>query len=1098
VARRIPYTAALALLALAAAPAAAQEWSRLTLLTPGNPKPVVLYADEVVTWADNGHQVVRLEGRVLVEQGTVAVRAARVVAWIDTGSYQRTRMQEVKVFAEGEARVANGDRVLAGDRFLVELATRGEVRLKSQGSKIVREPRPDDPLYRASRAVALAPPAAPVQPAGGVPPATPGPGLRPTGATEPLFTPGPLPPAPKGLPRPTPTIVPPAAVPRTSTSMRPSDDPGPPGGTVADLPPPGTGPPDGVALPAPRPLTPAGPSVAGSPALATDGPEPPPEPLPRVVSIAPRAGSDFNVKTFWLPSGEQAIVVSGGVILMVRNVKNVGLIDMEADRLVIYTRDDSAALLGAMRTGGGATNKAMDFYLSGNVEIRSGNATATRTLRADQVYYDVSRNTAVAVSADLEVRQQGYEDPLHFKADELLQLNSTQFEAVRAEFFSSKLPSDPGVRVVLADAKLDQKRVVRRSILGIPFRDRRTGEVEMTTQQLVRGKNTFITLGGVPIFYTPYFIADADDPLGPLKAFSFGQDRIFGTQVFVTLDVFKLFGVNPPPNTRWSLDLDNLSERGFALGTDFNYAVRDTFGIENARSRGLGKAWGLKDDGIDVLGGGRPSLFTPGDYRGRVLLRDFTTLPDQDINIQSQVSLLSDKNFLEQYYKNEFDSDINQETYIFATKRDGVLWGGVELRVNIRDWVTEDVRLPRLTGAALGVSPFNIFTYNVRGEAGYAQLRTTNLPPPPLLSTEQEVRTGRFDLFQDLSVPFRLGAAKIVPYGVLDLTQYTDDLNANGVGRVYAGGGVRGSLPLTRLYPNVQSEFFNLQGINHKIVLAGNYFATHSNVPYTQLPLLDRLQDDATDQAIRDITPMQAALNRQNGQFLATSPIFNPQLYAIRRLVDNRIDTLDTIQVVQGSVLQRWQTKRGFPGIEHIVDYVTLDLSGSFFPNPAADNFGESVAFGEYDFVWNVGDRTSIVSTGWFDPFAQGVRYYTIGASLNRNDRTNVFIGYRHTDPINSRAVTGSLTYVLGPKYAVSGSSTYDFGTQQALTNTLSLTRVGTDLSVTVGLTYNVILNNLGFTFEVLPNAVAATGRRGYGGIGLGGNNQTNGGLLNR
>ena len=131
---------------------------------------------------------------------------------------------------------------------------------------------------------------------------------------------------------------------------------------------------------------------------------------------------------------------------------------------------------------------------------------------------------------------------------------------------------------------------------------------------------------------------------------------------------------------------------------------------------------------------------------------------------------------------------------------------------------------------------------------------------------------------------------------------------------------------------------------------------------------------------MRDITPRQPFLNPAHGVALKNSPVYNPQLYAIRRLIDNNVDTVDTIEVLQTDIRQRWQTKRGFPGHEHVIDYFTLDLSGSLFPHPQRDNFGSNVAFLEYDATWNVGDRTALVSTGWVDPFNDGARVFTIGS----------------------------------------------------------------------------------------------------------------------
>src|SRR5262249_16305536 len=119
-----------------------------------------------------------------------------------------------------------------------------------------------------------------------------------------------------------------------------------------------------------------------------------------------------------------------------------------------------------------------------------------------------------------------------------------------------------------------------------------------------------------------------------------------------------------------------------------------------------------------------------------------------------------------------------------------------------------------------------------------------------------------------------------------------------------------------------------------------------------------------------------------------------------------------------------------------------------------------------------------LFSSGWMDPIENGPRVFSIGASLNRPDRTNFFLGYREIEPVGSQAVTTAMTYIFSPKYAMTASSIYDFGTQQTLANSLVLTRLGTDLQVSVGITYNALQNNFGFTFEVVPNVVAAHSRR--------------------
>jgi hypothetical protein len=515
-----------------------------------------------------------------------------------------------------------------------------------------------------------------------------------------------------------------------------------------------------------------------------------------------------------------------------------------------------------------------------------------------------------------------------------------------------------------------------------------------------------------------------------------------------------------------------MSKRGPAFGSEFNYTTKELFGVTGVHET-FAKIYGIYDTGTDILGGPRGQFDHHPDARGRLLFRQNSLNLPEDLTVQAQVALLSDKNFLEQYWKPEFDTGINQETFLYVKQqRDNWAWT-LLAEDRVRRWVTETDWLPRVDGYLLGQSFFDLFTYNAHANVAYASLHPTNQLPPPIVVTDQPASTGRFDLMQELSMPFSLGPFRVVPYGLLDLTSYTSDLNDNSVGRVYGGGGVRASIPFSRLFPDIQSDLFNVNGIYHKIVLSANYFIAESNVPYTRLPQLDRLNDDATDQAIRDITPYQTIINPANAPFLILSPMFNYQKYAIRRLVDNRVDTLDDIEELQLDLRQRWQTKRGFPGQEHIVDWMTLDASATYFPELSrSQGAGTPWSFLEYDWVWNVGDRTALVSTGWLDPADHGAREITIGALLNRTDRTSLFLGFRVIEPINSEALTAAVSYVFSPKYAMTASTVYDFGTNQNLSSSLIVTRMGSDFQLSLGLTYNATTNNFGVMFEIVPNLV--------------------------
>jgi hypothetical protein len=433
---------------------------------------------------------------------------------------------------------------------------------------------------------------------------------------------------------------------------------------------------------------------------------------------------------------------------------------------------------------------------------------------------------------------------------------------------------------------------------------------------------------------------------------------------------------------------------------------------------------------------------------------------------------------MEQYYFNEYMNDHNQNTTAYLKQQQQNWAWTVLVEPHLRDWVTETMWLPKVDGYLLGETFLDRFVYSAKVDAAYARLRTTSQPPPPYLPTDVSTNTGRADVWQELSMPFTAGPFKIVPYLRADLTYYTQDIAANDVGRAYGGGGVSASIPFSHLYPDVKSELMNLDGIYHKIVLSANYFAAWSSVPYGNLPQLDRLNDDVTDFTLRNMRILQPVFNPTNAVNLTTSPVFDPQMYAIRRLLDDRIDTRDSIEVLQLDLNQRWQTKRGFPGAEHVVDWMTLDLQGSLFPDTHRDNFGHYFGILQYDWNWNVGDRTALFSNGWLEPFANGPRVFVVGATFNRPDSTNFTLSYRQLDPLGSRAVIGSVTYPFSAKYALTASAVWDFGARIESVNVL-VTRKGTDVLVGLGFSYNSILNTVGVQFEIIPNLLLSTMRPG-------------------
>jgi hypothetical protein len=853
-------------------------------------------------------------------------------------------------------------------------------------------------------------------------------------------------------------------------------------------------------------------------------PAPPPLPpssAPRQHRILPRSANPYDIKIREEPpgSGNRVITVTGGIILTARNVPGANTLDVEADRAVVWSKSsDPEKTANNLRSEQGESSSELEFYLSGHVVLRTQKATSKErtVIEADELYYDTNRSVMVALNTRMETRTDRFAlkapqftEPVIFVTPELLRTSEITYEFSTGQVFSSKLSTDPGLIIYVGQSTIEERRRIKTNLFGQTVIDPRTKKPLEIEESILTAHNVTFEFEGVPFFYLPYYKGDARDPLGPLESISMGYSNIFGFDAGVGLNVYKLLGILPPDGHHWRLNLDYLSRRGPSIGNDYTYTgkigpsgpdVDDPLSIYT----GTARVYGMYDDGTDILGGNRPNNnFVPPNFRGRAFWRNSAWDLPGGFTIESQISVLSDRNYLEQYFKREFDADPNQATFIYFKQSQDNWAYSVLVEPRIRAWVTETEWLPRLDGYLIGQSFFDRLTYNGWVSAGFARLRPSNdtvqplytpsggtvpgvyEPPVGFETSTLGINTGRFSLMQELAYPLQLGAFKVVPYIKGDIAEYTEDLEGNPVTRVWGGAGVRASIPFTRLYPDVCSELFNLQGINHKIVVSANYFYADTNIPYSRLPQLDRLNDDAGEQMLRDIKPQEPLYNPGAGLPLALSKIFDPQMFAIRTLIDNRLDTLDHIDILQFDLRQRWQTKRGFPGAEHIVDWMVLDTSFSFFPQPSKDNFGKPFAFLEYFYQWNIGDRTTLESTGWYDPETNGPRVYTVGFWFNRPDRTSYYIGYRQIDPLQSRAVTASVSYAFSPKYSMTFTSSYDFGTSQSQVNSVMFTRTGTDLQVAVGFNYNAFQNNFGLILQIVPNVIPMNRSPNLGGQGL-------------
>ena len=185
----------------------------------------------------------------------------------------------------------------------------------------------------------------------------------------------------------------------------------------------------------------------------------------------------------------------------------------------------------------------------------------------------MGRNVAIALRSKLEVRDPKLLHPMYFEADELFRLNERLYKSNQVQVYSTILPSDPGLRLEVREATLEDRDIPKRGIFGFAQYDPATGApLDRKAEVLHRPGHGAPRLEDVPIFYFPYLAGDIEDPLGPLESVTFNASGAYGFYLATTWDIFDLIGLEQPDGTRWQLMLDYLSKRGPALGTDFDFS----------------------------------------------------------------------------------------------------------------------------------------------------------------------------------------------------------------------------------------------------------------------------------------------------------------------------------------------------------------------------------------------------------------------------------------------------------------------------------------------------------------------------------------------
>jgi lipopolysaccharide export system protein LptA len=773
-----------------------------------------------------------------------------------------------------------------------------------------------------------------------------------------------------------------------------------------------------------------------------------------------RTMKPFDLETVRVSEAEQAIVITGGINLIIYNVEGLGTVDILTDRMVVWrTTTDTSDL--AQGESVQSANEPLELYLEGNVIIRRGG----EKIEAKQAYYDVNRNLMNATDAELMSVHPELGSPLYFRARKLRQVSADKYVAERTQATGSQFPS-PGIDV--------QTEVATIEAISSTEIDPETGEPVQAARHLVTATNNFFYIEGIPVFYVPYVQKELDEMSIPLRKFAIRQSSNYGTELRTTWDAYALFGLEQPEwVTKWELDLDFLGDRGPAAGSLFEYRGEDLFGFEG-KSWGLVETWGIHDTGLDNIGNGREDIEPEQTDRGRFLFRHHQELPS-DFSLNLELAYISDINFLEQFFEKEWEEDKDQETALYLKQqRDNWAWS-IFARDRLMSFLTTTEYTPQLDFYWLGEPLlFDWLTYYTHSSLGYLRFLDSersngDIYPGGLGDDGATFSGGRFDSLHELNLPFSAGPFRVVPYVMGRASWWGEGVTEDSESRGYGAAGARASMPLWRVFPCVESDLWNVHGLAHKIVFSADYSYAQSSLDHTLLPQYDELDEDA-EQIFRE----RFLFRDYVVPGIPFPPGLDSRMYAIRRGLMTAPESVDDLHVLRMDIRQRLQTKRGLPGQRHVIDWMTLDTAVAFFPNEDRDNFGENFGLYTYDYSWHIGDRTSFLSSGWFETYDDAPRMWSAGIFMERPPRGSFYVGYSELDPIESRVAQLAYNYWMSPKWISSFSTSHDFGETENLGQSIILTRIGSDIVFRFGVSWNPLRDNFGVGIELQPRIYPA------------------------
>ena len=715
------------------------------------------------------------------------------------------------------------------------------------------------------------------------------------------------------------------------------------------------------------------------------------------------------------PKRKLRITIAKGNVYISHGIPGSDLfLEIRADAAVLYT----APIEGGK---GPVPEKIVAAYMEGDVIIRRGE----RRMWGERLFYNFQTGRAIVIQPVLRTIQEQRNIPVYIRAAEARQLRIRKAAPGKISqkggkwYFRDAIvtTSDfytPGYCIAAKRAELQDTTVYDEKGVAVTPRSWRS---KLT--------NATFNILSVPILWAPYLVGDAKEGHTALRRATVGSNGRFGWGAESSWYLFRLLGIPRPKGFRGTVHID-WYERGFIVSPKIKY-YRETYS-------GFMRGSYLADrEAEDDFGKDRKDIEAQKD-RGRFLWRHRHFLP-RGWQAQAEISYLSDRNFLEEFFPGEYWTGKEQETLIYVKKQKDNWAISVLGKWRINDFLTQTEAFPEIAGYLIGQSFWNDrLTFYGEGRAGIIRYRPDN--DSTLIASDT---TCRGDLRAEIDAPFAIGPVQFLPSIAGRITSWSDSPNEGGLTRPWGQIALSAMTHIWRIY-DFESRLWDLHRLKYVITPYGGVFFSCTSV-----------QPDRTFPFNDEVEPY------------------------IHRLGGGSI-----------GVRQLWQTKRGPVGNRHIADWLRVNLSIDMF----SDSFTHYPADGRYffsrpeysiprnainaDAAWYISDATAVLADANYDIDSGSLARANIGVAVARSPRLKYYLGLRRIRELDSAIGTVGVDYQINRKYRISAFEQYDFDfdSGQNLTTQITLTRKFPRLYTAFTFAYDAAYGDVSLVISLWPEGI--------------------------